>query len=73
MQGAKVTQINKQDLKEAISNVRRQGYRRALGEARVLMALNTIEHKIRTDPQLTQDDRVQLLGDAERVAALAVE
>ncbi len=71
MQRAKAMQVFDQDLKEAISSVKKDEYRRALGWAHDLMALNVIEHKIRTDSQLTQDDRVQLLGDIERVAALA--
>lgn len=71
MQRAKVTQAFDQDLKEAISDVKKDEYERALEEAHDLMALNAIEHRIRTDFQLTQDDRVQLLGDIERVAASA--
>jgi hypothetical protein len=71
MQGAEVAHVFARDLKEAISNVKRDEYRRALGETHDPMVLNAMEHRVRTDSQLTQDDRVQLLGEIERVAALA--
>jgi hypothetical protein len=70
MQRAKVMQVLERNLKEAISNVKKDGYRRTLGNAHDMTALNVIEHRIRTDFQLTQDDRIQLLGDVERVATL---
>lgn len=63
MQRAKATQVLEQDLKEAISNVKKDEYRRALREAHDLTVLDSIEHRIRTDSQLAQDDRVQLLGE----------
>lgn len=63
MQRAKAAQVLEQDLKEAISIVKKDEYRRALREAHDLTALNSVEHRIRTDSQLAQDDRVQLLGE----------
>jgi hypothetical protein len=71
MQRAKVVQDFDQDVKEAISSVKKEEYRKAVDKACDLFALNIIEHRIRTDFQLTQDDRLQLLGDIERVSALA--
>jgi ABC-type uncharacterized transport system ATPase subunit len=71
MQRAKVVQDFDQDLKEAISSVKKEEYRKAVDKACDLLDLNIIEHRIRTDFQLTQDDRLQLLGDIERVTALA--
>jgi hypothetical protein len=71
MQRAKVIQVFGQDLKEAISDVKKDEYRKELEDARDSVALNVVEHRIRTDFQLTQDDRLQLLGDAERITASA--
>ena len=71
MQRAKVVQDFDQDLKEAISSVKKEEYRKAVDKACDLLDLNIIEHRIRTDFQLTQDDRLQLLGDIERVTAMA--
>jgi hypothetical protein len=59
-----------QDLKETISNVKRDEYRKVMGNTQSPMDLIVIECRIRTDSQLTRDDRMQLLGDAERFAAL---
>jgi hypothetical protein len=63
MQRAKVMQVFEQDLKEAISSVKKDEYRRALREAHDLEVLNSIEHEIRIDFQLTQDDRIELLSE----------
>ena len=71
MQKAKAVQVFDQDLKEAISDVKKDEYRRELENVRNLAALNIIEHRIRTDFQLTRNDRLQLLGEAERATALA--
>lgn len=71
MQRAKTTQLYHQDVKEAISSVKKREYRRALGEATTRKALAAIEHSVRTNFQLTQDDRLQLLGDVERIISLA--
>jgi len=70
MQRAKAVQIFDQDLKEAISDLKKVEYRRELENARKLVALNVIEYMIRTDFQLTLSDRLQLLGEAERATAL---
>jgi ribosome recycling factor len=71
VQKAKVTHIFAEDLREAISNVKRDEYRRALDGAHDPKILDAIQHKIRTDSQLTQEDRIQLLGDVERAADLS--
>lgn len=71
MQNAKVIQVLQQDLKVTISSVKKDEHQRALEGAHDLLALEFIERKVRTDSQLTQDDRVQLLGDIERATAMA--
>ncbi|MGP8124607.1 MAG: hypothetical protein ACLQEQ_01915 [Nitrososphaerales archaeon] len=71
MQRAKAVQIFEQDRKEAISDVKGDEYRRELGNARNLVALGIIEHKIRTDFQLTMSERLQLLAEVECATALA--
>lgn len=70
MQRAKAVQMFEQDVKEAILDVKKDEYRRELENVRKLVALNIIEHKIRTDFQLTRNDRLQLLGEVERATAL---
>ena len=70
MQTAKVVHDYDQDLKEAISYVKRNGYRKALEGASSPTALRAIEQQVMTDFQLTQSDRARLLGDIERVVAL---
>ncbi len=65
MQRAKAVQLLDQDLKEAISDVKKDGYRKALEEAHDQTALSLVEHEIRSDFQLTRDDRLQLLGEVE--------
>ena len=62
-----------QDLKEAVSEVRRNEYRRATEAVRDPVSLKVIEIKVRTDFNLTQDDRLQLLGDIERLAAQGLD
>jgi hypothetical protein len=69
VQRAKAVQVLDRDLKEAISDVKRDGYRKALGEAHDLVALSLVEHEIRLDFQLTRDDRLQLLGEVEHASA----
>jgi hypothetical protein len=71
MQRAKAVQVFDQDLKEAISDVKRDEYKRELENARNLAALDIIEHRIRTDFQLTRNDRLQLLAEVGRATALA--
>jgi hypothetical protein len=55
MQKAKVMQDFDQDLKEAVSGVKKEEYRKAVEEARDLFALDIVEHRIRTDFQPTQE------------------
>lgn len=69
MQRAKAVQVFDQDVREAISDVKKDGYRKALGEAHGPVGLSLIEHEIRLDFQLTRDDRLQLLGEVEHASA----
>ena len=69
MQRAKAVQVFDQDLREANSDVKKEGYRKSLGEVRDAAALSFIEHEIRSDFQLTRDDRLQLLGEVEHASA----
>ena len=71
MQRAKAVQVFDQDLKEAISDMKKDEYRGELESVRNLVVLGIIEHKIRTDFQLTRNDRLQLLAEVERATALA--
>jgi len=69
MQRAKAVQAFDRDLKEAISDVRKDGYKKALAAAHDPGALSFIEHEIRSDFQLTRNDRLQLLGQVELASA----
>jgi hypothetical protein len=69
MRRARAVQVFRQDLKEAISGVKKDGYRKEMGEYRDLDALSLLEHEIRSDYQLTRDDRLQLLGEVELASA----
>jgi hypothetical protein len=71
MQRTKSVQAYDNDLKEAISSVKAEVYTQALARAHDLDALTTVEHEIRSDFQLIQDDRLRLLGEVERATALA--
>lgn len=68
VQKAKVVQVFDHDLKEAISDVKKDWYRKVLKEVHDSVALAAVEHEIRTDPQLTRDDRLQILGDVGHAA-----
>jgi hypothetical protein len=63
MQQRRAVQVSDESLKEAISDVKREGYRRAIVGAHSVASLTRIEHEIRFDFQLTQDARLQLLGE----------
>ena len=65
IQRAKTVQVFSQDLKEAISDVKREEYRRELENVRNLVAPDIIEHRIITDSQLTRNDKLQLLAEVE--------
>jgi len=65
MQRARATQVFSRDLREAISDLKKDGYRRALEEAHDQVALSLIERGIRSDYQLGRDDRLQLLAQVE--------
>jgi hypothetical protein len=71
MQRAKTVQVLDRDLKEAISDVKKNEYRMELKRSRNSVALSAIEHRIRVDFQLTGNDRLQLLAEVERADALA--
>ena len=65
-----VLQALGQDLKKAISDVKRDQYRRMLAATHDSMALRYVEQRIRIDSQLTQDDRLQLLGEVGSLTAM---
>jgi len=67
MQRAKAVQVFNEDLKEEISDVKKDGYRKALREAHDQAALSIIEHEIWSDFQLTREDSLQLIGEVEHV------
>jgi hypothetical protein len=71
VQKAKTIQVFDQDLKEAISDVKKSEYRRKLETLRDPVALDAMEHGIMIDFQLTSSDRLQLLAEVERATALA--
>jgi len=69
MQRANVVRPHNQDLNETISIVKKEVYRKALREAQSPEALNAVERQVMADFQLTQSDRIQLLGEIEHTAA----
>jgi hypothetical protein len=71
MQKAKMTQAFDQDLKEAISDVKKGEYWRKLETVHDPVALDAMEHEIVIDSQLARNDRLQLLAEVERATALA--
>jgi hypothetical protein len=62
-QRGKAMQSFEQDLKEEVSDLKKEEYRREMREAANLAKLLSIEREVETDFQLTQSDRVQLLGE----------
>ena len=71
MQRTKSVQKYDHDLKEMISSVKADVYWQALARALDFDALAIVEHEIRSDFQLMQNDRLPLLGEVESAAALA--
>ena len=71
MQRVKTVQVFDKDFKEAISDVKKNEYRRELETVRGPVALGAMEHRIMTDLQLTRNDKLQLLAEVERAAARA--
>jgi len=69
MQRAKAVEVYGQDLKDVISELRKEAHRKALGGAHDIVALRLIEHKVRSDFQLTRDDRLELLAEVELASA----
>jgi hypothetical protein len=51
-----------QELKEAVSLLKRRDYERMLKSAHDLLGLGDIEHQVWTDSRLTQGDRILLLS-----------
>jgi len=56
------------ELKEAISDVKRHEYERELLATLDPAGLRTIDYMVRADSQLTVLDRLELLGEMERLA-----
>jgi len=71
VQRAKAVQILDQDVKEAISDMKKDEYRRALEGAHDSVALGIIENKIRVDFQPVMADKLLLLSEVECTTALA--
>lgn len=72
MQRTKAVQVFDKDLKDAISEVKKEKYRRELMAAHSSLALDIIENRVRADYQLTSDDRFQLMSEIVReIASMA--
>ncbi len=52
-----------QGLRGAISRVKKDEYHKAMAVAHNLTILRVLEHRVRTDARLMEDDREQLLND----------
>lgn len=70
MQQAKGLQSFNHDLRDAISEIRRDEYRRELAAASNPVSLGVIEDRVKADHQLTSDDRLQLISEIECAMAL---
>jgi len=62
LQKREISRALDQDLKEAVSLVKRRDYERMLKRAHDLVGLRAIEHQVRMDSRLTQGDRILLLS-----------
>ena len=69
MQREKAVLVFDRDLKEAISDVKKDGYRKALLEAQGQVVLKLIEREIRSDFRLTRIDRLELLAEVALASA----
>ena len=65
MQRGKSTHSFSRDLQQTISEMKAEGYRRALGEAHNPTSLSVIDRMIRSDYQLTRGDRLQILAEVQ--------
>ena len=70
MQRAKALQVFDQELKDVISEIKKEEYRREMEAARGSVALDAIGDRVRADCQLTADDRFQLVSEIECAMAL---
>ena len=69
MQRTKTQDVFEQDLKEAISWTKKNQYEKMLAMARDEGDMRELDQRIRTDTQLTQDDRVELLAEVNGAAS----
>ena len=70
MQKREISRTLDQDLKEAVSLVKRHDYERMLKLAHDLMGLGAIERQVRMDSRLTQGDRIALLSAVARISRI---
>ena len=73
LQNWEISRALDQDLKEAVSLVKRHDYERMLKHAHDLVGLGAIEHQVRMDSRLTQGDRVLLLSAVARKSHIQTE
>jgi hypothetical protein len=69
----KAMQSFERDLKETVSDVKKEEYRREMRQAASLESLFSIEREVETDFQLTQSDRLQLLGEVHTLPRLRID
>lgn len=69
MQRAKLKQVMEKDMKQVVSNVKRDQFMKAISETRDPLAMEDVKRRIRVDPQLSEGDRIQLLSKAEHLDA----
>jgi len=65
LQKADALEAMKRDLKETVSSLRMEEYKRVLGRAKCLTDLKDIEFEVRVDTRLSPDQREQLLRRVE--------
>ena len=70
MQRAKALQVFNHELMDAISEIKKEEYRREMEAAHDPVALDAIGDRVRADCQLTADDRFQLVSEIECAMAL---
>jgi molybdopterin converting factor small subunit len=68
LQKREISRALDEDLKEAVSLLKRQDYEGMLKRAHDLVGLGSIEHQVRMDSRLTQGDRIRLLSAVSRKA-----
>lgn len=64
-QRERALQVFDENLKDAISEIKRDEYRRELASVYDYVSLGAIENRIMADHQLTSEDRLQLFGEIE--------